>query len=118
MNKAEYMDAVKNAVIKQDRVDAITNIYGIQVNDTIAGIVSVADLISFFDEERRALAYAEILNPVEYMNIDFVTLQAIPLIDAYDNTYIVYMIREKKWAKYNSIDNVFFKKKDSFSEVL
>ena len=67
----------------QDRVDAIANIYGIQVNDTIAGIVSVADQISFFDEERRALAYTEILNPVEYMDVDFVALQAIPLIDAY-----------------------------------
>lgn len=118
MNKTEYMDAVKNAVVKQDRVEAIAKVYGIQVNDTIAGILSVADQIDFFDEERRALAYAEILNPVEKMDIDFVDLQAIPLIDAYDNTYIVYMIREKKWAKYNSIDNVFFKKKDSLSEVL
>ncbi len=118
MNKIEYMDAVKDAVVKQDRVEAIAKVYGIQVNDLIAGILSVADQIDFFDEERRALAYEEILNPVEKMDIDFVNLQAIPLIDAYDNTYIVYMIREKKWAKYNSIDNVFFKKKDSLSEVL
>lgn len=118
MNKKEYLSAVNSATIMQDRIEAISKIYGVEINNTVAGVISLADQIDFFDEERRALSYAEIFNPVRNLKIDFVKLQAIPLIDAYDNTYIVYMIQDEKWGKFNSIDNVFFKRRSTLAEVL
>ena len=52
------------------------------------------------------------------MKYDFVSKGLIPLIDAYENTYVVYMISEKKWAKYNIVDQVLFKKREKLESVL
>ena len=45
-------------------------------------------------------------------------LGLVPVIDAYDNTYIVYSFFENVWAKYNIIDKTMFKKKENLEDVL
>lgn len=100
------------------RIVSISEIYKAEFSGVIKNIISYADTTDFFDEERRALSYSEIENPNAELEFDFISERLIPVIDAYDITYIVYVIDEGKWAKFNIVDKSLFKKKDSIEEVI
>lgn len=118
MDKKEYIAAVKAHEISNKRVSTISKIYGSELDETLSKVVSLADTVDFFDEERRALSFSEIEKSDKELSFDFVSEGLIPVIDAYDMTYIVYIIAEKKWAKFNVIDKTVFKKKDNLEEVV
>ena len=118
MNKQEFMDAVMSCDIKEDRVKQIEKQYKVILNDEVSKFVSYADTVDFFDEERRALSFEEIIDASEELEVDAVELGIIPLIDAYDCTYIVYLTKEEKWARFSSVDGTVYMKKDSLVEVM
>ncbi len=118
MTKQEYIDNVKKYPENSERIRAISDIYGTEITGQIAQIVSFADNADFIGEERRALSYKEILNASREYEKDFKSLGIIPVIDAYDNELIVYIICERLWAKYSLSDEVLYKKKDSLDKLL
>ena len=118
MNKLEYIETVDKEEINIERKKEIEELFNCTLDSEIAKVISLADKIDFFDEERRALSYSEILDASELLGISATDEGMIPVVDAYDCTYIVYLIQEKKWAKYNTIDQVTFKEKDSLKEVI
>lgn len=118
MNKKEYLKEVEDCKIKLDRVEKVEKLYGEKVNDELARIISYADKVDFFDEERRALSFKEIMNATKDMEVDMVKMGIIPLIDAYDCAYIVYSFSEKEWARFSTVDGTLYKKKKTFAEVL
>ena len=118
MTKQEYIDSVMQYPANKDRIKEISDLYGTKINGIIAKIVSFADNADFIGEERRAFSYNEILNASKEYDTDFQTLGIIPIIDAYDNELIVYVIAEKVWAKYSLSDEILFKKKNTIEEIL
>lgn len=118
MNTSEYIKLINNTAIDKTRVKTINEVYSTNVNERISKIISLADTVDFFDEERRALSYMEISKPEEIMEIDFVSKHMIPLVDIYDNSYVVYLIEDKQFALYNAIDDLEFKRSDSFEDLL
>lgn len=118
MTKKEYIKGIKECDVVSDRVTAINSIYNSEISGILANVISFADSIDFFDEERRALSFKEICNPKKYLCFDFVSIGLVPVIDSYDNTYIVYIISEDKWAKFNIVDETLFKKKKSLEELV
>jgi hypothetical protein len=52
------------------------------------------------------------------MEIDFVSKRMIPLVDIYDNSYVVYLIEDKQYALYNAIDDMEFKRSNIFEDLL
>ena len=118
MNKEEYIKLVRNTEIDKDREAEVTGIFGCKLNDVLARAISVADKVDFFDEERRALSYKEIVGASELLGIDAVERGIIPVVDSYDCTYIVYQVNEGKWAKYNTVDKEVFKERDSLEEIV
>lgn len=42
----------------------------------------------------------------------------LPIIDAYDNTFIVYSFKDEVWAMYNLSDDILFDEKDTLEEIL
>lgn len=118
MTKQEYIDNVKKHPENSERIRAISDIYGTEITGQIAQIVSFADNADFIGEERRAFTFSEILNAAKDYNIDFKALGIIPIIDAYDNELIVYVISDNIWAKYSMSDDVLFKKRTSLEEIL
>lgn len=118
MTKQEYIDNVKKYPENSERIRAISDIYGTEITGQIAQIVSFADNADFIGEERRAFSFNEILSAAKEYDIDFKALGIIPIIDAYDNELIVYVIADNIWAKYSMSDDVLFKKRTSLEEIL
>ena len=118
MSKQEFVKEAMSSEINNDRVEDITKIYDTDLSDELKHFISYADTIDFFDDERRALSYDEIKNPQKQIGVDFTKMRLIPVVDAYDNTYIAYSVEKKKWVKYNTIDNMEFKERDSIQEII
>lgn len=118
MSKSEYLKQIDKCTIDKGRVSAVEKEYKVTLGDLQKKIISLADQIDFFDEERRALSFAEILKSKKMLGFDFCDKGLLPIVDAYDNTYIIYMFKEEKWAKINIVDGVIFKKKTTLKDVL
>ena len=96
----------------------IEKLYQTRLPELVKKLISHADQTGFFEAERRALSYSEILDPVEYLGCDFISLNLIPIIDAYDNTYIVFDPEKNTWAEYNISDQILFNECKSFEDML
>jgi len=118
MDKKEYIALVKAQELNEERISTISRVYNVAIDEILGKVVSLADTVDFFDEERRALSFNEIENPIKTLNFDFASEKIIPVIDAYDMTYIVYITDEKKWAKFSVVDKTIYKKKDNLEEVV
>ena len=118
MNKQEYLEKVLQCPENKERLKTISELYGTAISGVAANIISYADNADFIDDERRAFSYKEIINASKEYDRDFKAMGLIPVIDAYDNDLIVYVIAENKWAKYSLSDDVVFKKKDKLESVL
>ena len=118
MTKEEYLDQVKVTKINEERVSEISTMYNNKIEGLVAKIISYADSVDFFDEERRALSYLEIKNAKKILDYDCIRDGVIPVIDSYDNTYIVYILYENMWAKYSLSDKILYKKRDALEKVL
>ena len=118
MNKQEFINSALVHEINEDRVKEISELYKVQLEEVIQKIISIADEVDFFDEERRMLSYDEIKSGSKLLGINVVEEGMIPLIDAYDCNYIVYLIRDGSWAKYTTVDKMMFKKRNTLEEIL
>jgi hypothetical protein len=118
MNKKEYYDLVSNTEINKTREQEVTGLYKCEFDQLLLKVISAADEVDFFDEERRALSYKEILSPEELLGIDAINEGIVPVIDAYDCTFIVYLTKEAKWAKFSTVDKTIYKKRNALNTVL
>ena len=118
MNKIEYYKAATEFEINKDRTETISKIYNESLPVELQHIVSYAGVVDFFDEERRAISYEEMKDPAYQMEFDFVKKGYLPVVDVYDNTFIVYVFKYRHWAKYNSVDDMIYKEGQSLDELL
>lgn len=118
MSKAEYLENVKKTKVNDERIKRISEIYGEDIEGLIAQVVSYADSEDFFDDERRALSFDEIVTSSKNLGDALLTEKAIPVVDVYDSMYVVYLIKEGKWALYSSTDGSIFKIRESLDELI
>ena len=118
MTKKDYIDSVIQFPDNEEKIKKTSEVYETEIDGVIAKIISFSDNADFVGEERRVLSYNEIVNASKEYDKDFKTLGIIPVIDAYDNDLIVYVIAEKAWAKYSLSDDVIFKKRNILAEVI
>lgn len=118
MNKREFIETMEKCALNQERIDRIDKLYNISLKGLIAKAISYADSVDFFDEERRALSFEEILNASEELETDFINLGIIPIVDAYDCVYIVFSSKDNKWARFSTVDKTLYRIKDSLEDVL
>ena len=118
MTKQEYLDSMMKYPKNDERIKIFSEMYNAQIADTAEKVISFADNADFIEEERRAFSFKEIENASIEYDKDFKSLGIIPLFDAYDNDLIVYVVAEKKWAKYSLSDDVIFKKRDTIADLL
>lgn len=76
----------------------------------------VGDEPLFFYDEMRLLSKDEILNYQEELNIKMDNI--IPLIDLYDNNFLIYNINENVFEKLNIVDETIFGKTNTIENYL
>lgn len=76
----------------------------------------VEDEPVFFYDEMRLLSKEEIINYKKELNIEMDNI--IPLIDLYDNNFLIYNINENVFEKLNIVDKTIFGKINSIEEYL
>lgn len=78
-------------------------------NEELQAILKyVKDEPLFFGEEKRLLSKGEITNYKNEFNID-IDMDIIPLIDLYDNNFLIYNIAENKFQMMDISDDTFWK---------
>jgi len=77
-------------------------------NDDLKQMIKwIKDEPIFFDEEKRLLSKSEILNYKEELTIN---IECIPLIDLFDNNYVIYNIEDKEFQIFDISDNSIVKR--------
>lgn len=118
MTVEEYIACVKKCEIDTARQKILSKKYGKDISGIVMNMISYAKNSIFIDEERRVLSFDEI---IEFdLNYDFTVEEygIIPVVDCFDNDFIVYLINEDKWAKFNTSDKCIFKKRSTFEELV
>jgi len=118
MNKSEYISTVENYDINHQKVEQIEAIYKTKVSGFLAKAISFADNSIFIEDEKRVLAFSEIIQLDKDYENTFTTNGLIPIIDCYDGVFIVFIVSESMWAKYSTSDMSIFKKRPIISELI
>ena len=77
----------------------------------------VEEVPIFFGEEKRLLSKSEIVNYKEEFDIDL-DVDIIPLIDLYDNNFLIYNISENKFQIMDISDDIIWKDIDSIQNYI
>ena len=118
MTKREYLEKVNNQIVDNKKVSKISAVYGTEIPEIIQRIVSGNSKSIFFEDGTRIISYYEMLSAKEDLHIDFEQLKMIPVADCGENDFIVFHFSTGKWSKYNIIEEIVFKRKDTLGELL
>lgn len=118
MNSLEYLMAIENSSIDIAKKTKFEECYGIKLSDSLAKIVTFANDSIFIAEERRVLSFDEIININKDCDNVFISKRIIPVIDCYDNEFIVFAADDSIWAKFSLSDNAMYKKRENLSELI
>lgn len=113
MGIKEFLKSIQVKEINYINVDRIERLINDKLPDFIRYILSNNNEMISFDDGIRLLSMDEILDAKEDLQIDFLSQGMIPLFDCFDNDFIVYMFNEKKYAKYNIVEEIAFKRRDN-----
>ena len=92
------------------------DIYKNLLNDELQEILMyVKDEPLFFDDEKRLLSKDEIINYKDELLID---INIIPLIDFFDNNYLIYNIDNNKFQMMDIFDNTIWKDIESIKNYI
>ena len=117
MKQIDLMEKASQAEIRKDLIELIETKYNKKFPENIERLISYIPESYFFDGW-RLLTEKEILNASEYLNTDFISAGLLPIIDAYDNDFIVYDLNDNIWKIYNITDEVAFNQAENPSELL
>lgn len=116
MNLCEYVKWVELQKVNESAVLKITMKYHCNLPVMIKKILSSNKKTLFLSEERRILSYEEVLNASDQLHVDFSLYSIIPLVDCYDNNFIVYNYKNNEWSMFNIIDECIFDTKKNLTD--
>lgn len=118
MTKKEYFNQIMTKEINVSRVERVQEVYATIFPEFIQKIISNNEETVFFDDENRLLSFEEIIDAESDLHVDFKLKGIIPLVDCGDNDFIVYHFRDDIWSKFNIVDEIVFKRKNKFDDLL
>lgn len=118
MTKHEYMAGLANYPIDQKKVDAVQKKYGAKLPETVQKLISGADGPVFLDGSCRVLSFEEIMDADDIMHMNFTVSGIVPLVDCYDNDFIVYHIPGDCYSMFNIVDACDFMECESLEELM
>ena len=118
MDKEDFLNKMADTEINKETVKKIESKYGCSLPEDVQKIISISKEQLFFDEERRLLSSNEIENASEQLHVDFKKKFLVPVIDAYDNDFICFNYKTKKWCYFNIVDETLFSESESLEAIL
>lgn len=101
-------------------VKRIEEIYGNQLPLEVHILLSLAD--AFWDSPKgeaiRVLDVEEVVNASEELHVDFVKKRLVPLMDLFDNNFLVFVIAKNKYSIMNINDESLFEDYESIYNFL
>ena len=117
MTGKEYLNSLADIKTDKKKSNEMAALYADDLPEIILKIMTNVDETVFLDDS-RVLSYNEVVNAEKDLHVSFKDKGIIPLVDCYDNDFIVYHFKDKIWSKFNIVDETVFKKKDSLEELL
>lgn len=118
MTAVEYIDELEKKEIDSKKIKKIQEIYAGELPNIIKKIVSHNSETIFLDEGYRIFSYQEIVDAEHDLHVSFKEKRIIPIVDCGENDFIVYWLDEKIWSKFNIVDEIVFKKRNTLIELL
>lgn len=118
MTSKEYIMLLNEHKNDSITVKKIEKKYGTTLPNIIKRIISCSDETVFLDNDYRILSVNEVENAENDLHVNFKEKGIIPIVDCGDNDFIVYHFNDDFWSKFNIIDEIIFKKKESFEDML
>lgn len=116
MNLSEYVKWLESKEINEPAVSEITRKYHCDLPTIIKKMLSSNEKTMFLSDERRILSYEEVLHAKEQLHVDFNSYEILPLIDCYDNNFIVYNHKNDEWNMFDIIDECIFDTKKNLTD--
>ncbi len=117
MTGKEFINQLANYSIDKQKVKSIEDKYDTNLPILIKQLISHCDDPIFLDDY-RVLSFSEIIEPENWVGIDFNKLEIIPLIDCGNNDFIVFHFNTAKWSLFNIVDKCSFLEKDTIDELI
>lgn len=117
MTGTEYLQEISRCSIDKTAVKKTEAVYR-SIPDVVKQIVSFSKECVFLNSGIRMLSLSEILEADLDLHVPFAAARVIPVADCGENTFIVYVGKERVWAKFHIIDECMFKRKKSLGELI
>lgn len=118
MNIYEYLELISNIEINNSFIKAIEKEYKCDLPIIIKQILSSAEEPIFIEFEMRIMSQYEIMYASKLMDYDFISNKLIPIIDCYDNDYVVFDYGKNEWVMFNNTDECIFKRGKKIVDVI
>ena len=111
MNLKKFIEKFTSAPVNEKKVAEIVKVYGVELPEDVQHFVSACGKNPLFieddqvDADFRVLSFDEIVDAEEDLDTDFKSMNMMPLIDFYDNQFVVYKFDEQCWAMYSFDDD-------------
>ena len=102
----EFLELLNMTTIDLSAVQAVEEKYHCVLTEEMKQIVSYQG--EKFYDDWRVLSLKEILGADEYLGIDFPEKEIIPVIDLFDNDFILFDVEKGVWIKMNIVDECIF----------
>ena len=113
-----FIDSLENSKCSSPNVEAIEELYNTEFPPELTSIISKMNETLFFEgvDFARLLSFQEVLDANDDLNVDFIGIKIVPLIDLGDNDYLSYDLKNKRWCKFNIVDEISFSIKDKLQD--
>ena len=117
MDKDILLKAIEETSINTSTVQAVESIYGKCNNEEAKKLITIS-ANPIHSNGWRVLSLNEIMKASEQLQVDFADRGLLPLIDYFDNDFIVYDLKDAYWEMYNIVEDVKYMRTDDLSSLL
>lgn len=120
MTVQDFLKSYPETEISDDFEVALEKLYQSNIDTDALKVLSINKNGMFIDGENflRVLSQKEVLNATNDLQVDFLKINIIPIIDSGDNDFICYDLGLNKWYKFNIVDQIKFKERNSINDYL
>lgn len=117
-NIAEYLEEITIKSIDMNQVKHVEELIGKELPEIIKQILSTNIDPVPLEDDMVLLSYDQIIHSESYYGYDFLVNGMLPLIDLFENDYVVYLINENKYGKYNTIMEMLYDSNETLLGIM